>query len=66
MQTALPRARRLSDYTDVRVEIFVAAFTLLPFLVPAYFYPTLPERVPLFMHLNGEVAVWGEKSWLAW
>lgn len=65
MHTALPQARRLSDYTDVRVEILVAAFTTLPFLVLAYFYPMLPERVPLFMHLNGEVAVWGEKSWLS-
>ena len=30
-----------------------------------YFYPELSQRVPLFMHLNGEVAVWGEKSWLS-
>jgi len=34
-------------------------------LVLAYFYPALPERVPLFMSLDGEVAVWGEKSWLS-
>jgi uncharacterized membrane protein len=60
-----PRPQRLSEYTNIWVEIFVAAFTILPFLVLAYFYPTLPERVPLFMSLNGEVAVWGEKSWLS-
>ena len=61
----LPQSQRLSEYTNIRVEIFVAAFTILPFLVLAYFYPVLPERVPLFMNLSGEVAVWGEKSWLS-
>jgi uncharacterized membrane protein len=65
MQTPLPQSERLSEYTNIWVEIFVATFTILPFLVLAYFYPLLPERVPLFMNLNGEVAVWGEKSWLA-
>lgn len=61
----LPQSQRLSEYTNIWVEIFVAAFTILPFFVLAYFYPLLPERVPLFMNLNGEVAVWGEKSWLS-
>lgn len=61
----LPQPQRLSDYTSISVEILVAVFTILPFLVLAYFYTVLPERVPLFMNLNGEVAVWGEKSWLA-
>ncbi|HEX8492478.1 MAG TPA: DUF1648 domain-containing protein [Pyrinomonadaceae bacterium] len=65
MQTALPQSTRLSDYTNIAVEIFVAAFTILPFFVLAYFYTMLPERVPLFMNLNGEVAIWGEKSWLS-
>ena len=65
MRTPSPQAQRLNDYTNIWVEIFVAAFTILPFLVLAYFYPVLPERVPLFMNLNGEVAVWGGRSWLS-
>lgn len=65
MQAPLPQSQRLSEYTNISIEIFVAAFTLLPFLVLAYFYSMLPERVPLFMNLNGEVAVWGTKSWLS-
>lgn len=60
-----PQPQRLSDHTNISVEIFVAAFTILPFLVLAYFYSALPERVPLFMTLKGEVAAWGEKNWLA-
>lgn len=65
MRAPSPQSPRLGEYTVTSVEIFVAAFTVLPFLVLAYFYPALPERVPLFMNLNGEVAVWGGKSWLS-
>jgi len=65
MQTSFSQSQRLSDYTNISVEIFVVAFTILPFFALAYFYPMLPERVPLFMNLNGDVAVWGEKSWLS-
>lgn len=64
-RTTSPRPRRLRDHTIIPVELFVAALTILPFLVLAYFYPALPERVPLFMSLDGEVAVWGAKSWLS-
>ncbi|MCA1625136.1 MAG: hypothetical protein LC778_15330 [Acidobacteria bacterium] len=31
----------------------------------AYVYPLLPDRVPLFLNLSGEVEVWGDKSWLS-
>jgi uncharacterized membrane protein len=65
MRTPFLQPQRLGDYTNVSVEIFIAAFTILPFLVLAYFYPLLPERVPLFMNLNGDVAVWGAKNWLS-
>ena len=65
MQMPLTQSQRLSDHTYISVEIFVAAFTILPFVALVYFYTLLPERVPLFMNLNGEVAVWGEKSWLS-
>lgn len=54
----------LRDFTKIPFEIFIAVFSILPFFVLAYFYPELPDRVPLFMKLNGEVAVWGEKTWL--
>ena len=65
MQMSFPKSERLSDYTNISFEIFIAAFTILPFFVLAYFYPSLPERVPLFLNLSGEVEVWGEKSWLS-
>jgi uncharacterized membrane protein len=65
MRTPVPRTQRLSDYTNVPFEIFIAAFSIITFFVLAYFYPALPERVPLFMNLNGKVAMWAEKSVLS-
>ena len=65
MQTPAPQSQRLRDYTNIPFEIFIGVFSLLPFFVLSYFYPVLPERVPLFMNLNGEVAVWAEKSVLS-
>src|SRR4051812_5112322 len=65
MQTSSPQSRRLRNCTNIPFEIFIAAFSILPFFVLAYFYSVLPDRVPLFMKLNGEVAVWGEKGLLS-
>jgi uncharacterized membrane protein len=65
MQTSVLQSQRLRDYTSVPFEIFIATFTILPFFVLAYFYPALPERVPLFMSLNGEVAIWAPKSMMS-
>lgn len=65
MQSSFLRSQRLRDYTDIPFEVFIAVFSILPFFVLAYFYPMLPERVPLFMNLNGEVAVWAEKGVLS-
>src|SRR2546423_404731 len=59
------QSRRLRDYTNFPFEIFIVAFSVLPFLVLAYFYPMLPARVPLFLDLSGEVATWAEKSVLS-
>ena len=65
MQTPFVQSQSLRDYTSIPFEIFIAAFSILPFFVLAYFYPVLPERVPLFLNLSGEVAVWAEKSGLS-
>lgn len=55
-------SRTLRDYTSIPFELLIAALTILPFFVLAYFYSVLPNRVPLFMQLNGEVAQWAEKT----
>jgi len=57
--------KRLRDYTNTSFEIFVAVLSILPFFLLAYFYSALSDRVPLFMKLNGEVALWTQKSVLS-
>ena len=52
----------LRDHSNVSFEVFIASFTVLPILVLIYFYPDLPERVPEYLNLKGDVAVWGPKS----
>ena len=52
----------LRDYTRIPFEILIATLTVLPFFALAYFYPALPESVPVFVKLNGEVSVWAQKS----
>lgn len=53
------------NHTSSPFEIFILLFSILPFFVLAYFYPVLPERAPLLVNLNGEVATWAEKSVLS-
>jgi uncharacterized membrane protein len=65
MQTSPPQSRRLVDYTNIPFEIFISVLTLVPFFALAYFYSILPERVPLFLNLSGEVEVWARKSVLS-
>jgi uncharacterized membrane protein len=52
----------LRDLTNIKFEVFIVAFTILPFFILAYFYSLLPERVPQFLTLTGEVETWAKKS----
>lgn len=65
MHNSFSQSLRLRDYTNAPFEIFIVLFSVLPFLALAYFYPALPERIPLLLNLNGEVATWAEKSVLS-
>lgn len=53
---------RFRSHTNVLFELFIATLTLLPFLVLIYFYSSLPERIPEYLNLHGDVVVWGRKS----
>lgn len=52
----------LRDLTNTKFEILIVALTVLPFFILAYFYSQLPERVPQFLTLTGEVETWAQKS----
>ena len=60
--SANPLTNRFRDHTNVLFEVFILSFTVLPILVLIYFYPQLPERVPEYLNLHGDVEVWGRKS----
>ncbi|HEV7395721.1 MAG TPA: DUF1648 domain-containing protein [Pyrinomonadaceae bacterium] len=64
MQKSLP-PNRLWDFTSIPFELFILTFSLVPILFLMYFYPALPERIPVFLNLKGEVVGWAEKSWLS-
>jgi uncharacterized membrane protein len=55
-------AKGLGDYTKISFEILVITLSIAPILILIYFYPVLPERVPVFLNLRGEVEVWAAKS----
>jgi len=37
-------------------------FSVAPILILAYLYPALPELIPVFLNLRGEVQVWAAKG----
>jgi uncharacterized membrane protein len=57
-----PPHNSLSRYTSILVEILVVTLSIAPILVLIYFYPVLPERIPVFLNLHGEVEKWAAKS----
>ena len=61
MSSAAP-VFRFRDHTSVALEVLIAALTLLPFPILSYFYSSLPEQIPEYLNLHGEVEVWGRKS----
>lgn len=61
MPSPLP-SKLLRDHTNIPFEIFIAAFSLLPIFILIYFYPTLPEQIPVFRNFRGDVNVWADKS----
>lgn len=56
------RTRRLGDYTLPWVEASVVLLTLATFAVLAYFYPRLPERLPVHWNAAGEADGWSPKG----
>jgi uncharacterized membrane protein len=56
------RTRRLGDYTHLWIEGLVVLFTLAAFGVLAYFYPRLPEMLPVHWNASGEADDWSRKS----
>lgn len=56
------KTRRLADYTFIGLEILIVILALAPPIILAYYYPALPERVPVHWGLNGQPDRWARKT----
>lgn len=56
------RTRKLADYTSYVLEAMIGPLVIVPFFVLAYYYPALPERVPVHWGLGGIPDRWAAKT----
>lgn len=56
------RTRRLADYTTVVLEALIFVLTITPFVVLTYYYPALPERIPVHWGFRGIPDRWASKT----
>jgi uncharacterized membrane protein len=59
------KTRHLADYTSLALEVAIVALTIAPILLLVYYYPQLPERIPMHWTWNGEPDEWARKSYFA-
>ena len=59
------KTRRLADYTNLALEIAIVLLTVAPVLLLVYYYPQLPERIPVHWNWRGEPDEWARKSYFA-
>lgn len=56
------KRRHLSEYTNLYLEAAVLCLTVLPTLFLVYYYPQLPERIPVHWDWRGVPDGWARKS----
>ncbi|HKS28253.1 MAG TPA: DUF1648 domain-containing protein [Pyrinomonadaceae bacterium] len=56
------RRRHLSEYTNLYLEAAVLLLMVVPSLFLIYYYPHLPERIPVHWNWKGEPDGWARKS----
>lgn len=56
------RKRHLSEYTNVYLEAAILLLTVIPSLFLIYYYPQLPEKIPVHWDWRGRADEWARKS----
>jgi uncharacterized membrane protein len=56
------KVRHLGDYTNIALEVILALFVVIPVFVLVYYYPILPDRIPVHWNFRGDVDRWARKS----
>jgi uncharacterized membrane protein len=59
------KTRRLADYTKLPLEIALVILTIAPIFLLVYYYPQLPERIPMHWNWKGEADEWTPKTYFA-
>ncbi len=54
--------RRMAEYTHFALEALIVLLTFAPVAVLAYYYPALPERVPIHWNVKGQPDGWARKT----
>ncbi len=56
------KVRHLSDYTSIVVEIAIGFTIIIPTLVLIYYYPLLPDKIPVHWNFVGQPDRWADKN----
>lgn len=59
------KMRRLADYTSLPLETALVVLIITPILLLVYYYPQLPERIPMHWNWKGEADEWTPKTYFA-
>ena len=56
------KRRHLSEYTNIYLEAIILLLTVIPSLFLIYYYPQLPEKIPVHWDWRGRPDEWARKS----
>lgn len=56
------KVRHLSDYTHIGLEIAIGLTIIVPTLVLIYYYPLLPDKIPVHWNWAGQPDRWADKN----
>ena len=56
------KPRHLRDFSNLLIEAVIVLLTITPFAVLAFYYPQLPDVVPIHWNAAGEADGWAAKS----
>ena len=59
------KPRRLRDFSNLWLETVVILLTIAPFAVLAFYYPQLPDVVPIHWNVAGDADGWANKSFFS-
>jgi len=59
------KPRRLRDFTSLPIEIAILLSSIAPFTILFYYYPLLPDVVPIHWNAAGEADGFAEKSFVS-